>query len=601
MKFFGSAAKSNASAVLDALSKSLAIAEFNTNGELVTANEIFCRILGYNLNELKGKNHKSFITPEEASSREYKDFWPNLARGQTDAGEFQRIGKSGKEIWMQASYNPIKNKRGEVIGVVKQATDITDERRQRVETEAKMAALSRIQAVIEFLPSGEIITANENFLSATGYKLNEIVGSHHRMFMEPQEAQSPDYVEFWLRLNRGEPVTGDFRRIGKGAREVWLYASYNPVFGPCGKIVKIVKFASDVTERVRAVTAISTGLSLLAQNDLTCRLEQPFSSTFEPLRQDFNASITQIASTMNKILQSSDGIRRGTEEISVAADDLSRRTETQAASLEETAAALNEITSTVKKTAVDASQANNAVSTARTDAVRSGEIVGNAIAAMDSIESSSRQIERIIGVIDEIAFQTNLLALNAGVEAARAGEAGRGFAVVASEVRGLAQRSAEAAKEIKTLISTSGEQVGLGVKLVKETGSALERIVEQINNINSLVSNMANSVQEQSTGLGEVNVAVGQMDKVTQQNAAMVEETAAASRSLADETVSLNEAVSQFRMDKNARQQSVRKDAPVSLSKAKDSKTVVAMKTVGRGGAQPKPRAVAETESWEEF
>ncbi|MEN3794046.1 PAS domain-containing methyl-accepting chemotaxis protein [Fulvimarina sp. MAC3] len=598
MKFLSSSPRSDPSAVLDALSNSLAFIEFDPSGQVVSANDVFCRILGYEKSELNGKHHRAFLSSEDAAAPSYRDFWAKLARGETHFGEFKRIAKSGKEIWLRASYNPIKNRKGKVVGVIKQATDITEERRQHVETGAKMSALSRIQAVIEFLPSGEIITANENFLSATGYRLSEIAGSHHRMFMDPAEARSPEYIEFWLRLNRGEPVTGDFRRVGKGGREIWLYASYNPVFGPSGEIIKIVKFASDVTERVRAVSTISGGLSLLAQNDLTCRLEEPFSPEFEPLRLDFNASLAQIGSTLNRILESSDSIRQGTEEISVAADDLSRRTETQAASLEETAAALDELTANVRKTAKDAAQASDAVASARTDAVRSGEIVGNAISAMDSIESSSRQIERIIGVIDEIAFQTNLLALNAGVEAARAGEAGRGFAVVASEVRGLAQRSAEAAKEIKTLISTSGDQVDLGVKLVKETGSALERIVQQINNVNSLVSNMANSVQEQSTGIGEVNVAVGQMDQVTQQNAAMVEETAAASRSLADETVSLNKAVGEFRVDKNTRPKG-RESASVSLSKAMDSKTVVAMKTVGRGGAQPKPQA--EAESWEEF
>lgn len=600
MRFLSSAPKASASFVLDALSKSLGLIEFDMRGHVVDANDVFCRILGYDRSDLKGQHHRSFVAPEDAAAASYRDFWPKLARGETAFGEFRRISKSGQEIWLRASYNPIRNRKGNVVGVIKQATDITDERRRQKEIEAKMTALSRIQAVIEFLPSGEIITANDNFLSAMGYELSEIVGAHHRMFIDPAEAQSPDYVEFWLRLNRGEPVSDDFKRIGKGRKEVWISASYNPVFSPSGEIIKIIKFANDVTDRVRAVNAISNGLSALAQNDLTCHLAEPFSPVFEPLRQDFNDSISQIGSTLRSILESSDGIRRGTDEISVASDDLSRRTETQAANLEETAAALDELTANVRKTAEDAAHANDAVSIARGDALRSGEIVGSAISAMDSIEQSSRQIERIIGVIDEIAFQTNLLALNAGVEAARAGEAGRGFAVVASEVRSLAQRSAEAAKEIKTLISTSGEQVGLGVKLVKETGSALDRIVEQINNVNSLVSNMTNSVKEQSTGLGEVNVAVGQMDQVTQQNAAMVEETAAASRSLADETVSLNRAVSQFRLNKNIRPKG-RQGEPVSLSKAMDSKTVIAMKTTGRGGAKAMPQAAAATEGWEEF
>ncbi|MDY8107784.1 PAS domain-containing methyl-accepting chemotaxis protein [Fulvimarina sp. 2208YS6-2-32] len=577
--------------------------EFTPTGEILDANDVFCRLFGYDQERIRGRHHSGLLAVGEAATPAYKDFWEKLQQGHAQVGEFKRVNTSGEDVWLHACYRPVMNARGKVLSVVKQATDITEEKLRSFETEGKMQALSRVQAIIEFLPSGEIITANENFLAATGYQLKEIVGSHHRIFVEPKAAQSPDYIEMWLRLNRGESVSGEFRRVGKGGREIWLQASYNAIYGRGGKIVKVVKFATDVSDRVRAINAISAGLSQLSQNDLTCRLNDIFSPVFEPLREDFNASIEQIAATLTQIVESADAIGRGTAEISAATDDLSRRTETQAASLEETAAALDQITVTVKKTASDATKAHDAVSIARTDAIRSGEVVGSAIKAMDSIETSSRQIGQIIGVIDEIAFQTNLLALNAGVEAARAGDAGRGFAVVASEVRSLAQRSAEAAKEIKTLILASGEQVGLGVKLVKQTGGALERIVEQVNEINGLVSTMSRSVQEQANGLGEVNVAVNQMDEVTQQNAAMVEQTAAASRSLADETVRLNETVGLFHMAK-ATKTGGRKSAVPRLEPAagrKERAPVVAMKTIGRGGAQPKPKAIAETESWEEF
>jgi methyl-accepting chemotaxis protein len=294
------------------------------------------------------------------------------------------------------------------------------------------------------------------------------------------------------------------------------------------------------------VDSIGMGLAALNKGDLTHRVTAELTGPFAKLKEDFNGAMAHLQETMKKVLASIGSISTGAGEISQAADDLSQRTEQQAASLEETAAALEEITATVKKTATNANDANSSVVTAKASAEDGGRVVDTAIKAMDKIEQSSKQITEIIGVIDEIAFQTNLLALNAGVEAARAGDAGKGFAVVASEVRALAQRSSEAAKEIKTLIKTSTEHVGAGVKFVGESGQALKRIVDQVVQINSLVTEMAQASQQQSTGIGEVSVAINQMDQVTQQNAAMVEESTAASRKLASETNLLSELVRVF-------------------------------------------------------
>jgi methyl-accepting chemotaxis protein len=299
-------------------------------------------------------------------------------------------------------------------------------------------------------------------------------------------------------------------------------------------------------QQAMVVEAIAAGLESLAKGDLLFRLNAPFSAGYEGLRGDFNNAMGTLQETMVSIGASTQAVRSGAEEITQASDDLSHRTEQQAASLEETAAALDEITATVRKTAEGANEARQVVTTAKEDAERSGSVVKETIAAMSGIESSSKQIGNIIGVIDEIAFQTNLLALNAGVEAARAGDAGRGFAVVATEVRALAQRSADAAKEIKTLISASGTQVASGVALVDETGKALGRTLEQVAHLNRLVSEIAASAQEQATGLQEVNKAVNQMDQVTQQNAAMVEQATAASHSLAGEAGALGKLVAQF-------------------------------------------------------
>jgi len=306
-------------------------------------------------------------------------------------------------------------------------------------------------------------------------------------------------------------------------------------------------------EQKAVVDVMAQGLAGLAGGDLSTRIAAQVASDYTALKNDFNAAAVRLEEAIRTISDVASQIGSGTEEIAQASNDLSRRTEQQAASLEETAAALDEIAATVRQTAEGAGRATAEVASARTDAERSGQVVDQAVAAMGAIEDSSRQITRIIGVIDEIAFQTNLLALNAGVEAARAGDAGRGFAVVAQEVRALAQRSAEAAKEIKTLISTSSQQVDAGVTLVGQTGEALGRIVGRVAAIDDLVRQISSSSQEQASGLAEVNTAVNHMDQVVQQNAAMVEQATAATYSLKGETAQLVSLVGRFRIGGDAR------------------------------------------------
>ena len=430
--------------------------------------------------------------------------------------------------------------------------------------EGMVAAIERSQAVIEFELDGTIIRANKNFLDTLGYTESEVMGRRHAMFVDPQEVGGPAYREFWQTLNRGEFVATKFRRIGKGGREVWIQASYNPILDAAGKAVRVVKFATDITagehERARndaeraanereqnqVVSSLATGLKSLNDGDLTASIDADFHGAYARVRDDFNSATSSLRSALASVLNTTGAIRNGADEISSASDALSRRTEQQAASLEETAAALDQITATVRRSAEGAQQASEVASGARSEAERSGEVVREAVTAIHDIQQSSTKITQIIGVIDEIAFQTNLLALNAGVEAARAGDAGRGFAVVASEVRALAQRSAEAAKEIKALISASSQQVDRGVRLVTDTGKALTAIVERVASIDGLVSEIAQSAQEQATGLGQVNTAVNQMDQVTQQNAAMVEEATAAAAQLKREALELGQLVARF-------------------------------------------------------
>jgi methyl-accepting chemotaxis protein len=477
-------------------------------------------------------------------------------------------------------------------------------RLQSFDYATQIAAFGRFQAIIEFTTDGTIVTANENFLGLMGYTLDEIKGKHHSIFVEPAERATPQYAAFWDKLKRGDYVAAIFKRLTKGGGLVTIQGSYNPILDEQGRVMKVVKICTDVTKRERSIGDIAEALSALAEGDLERRIADPLTTELDKLRTDLNRALDKLQGTMTSIAANADAVRDGSGEITKASDDLARRTEQQAASIEETAAALDQITATVRKTAEGADQARGVVGTAKDDAQRSGEVVHEAVAAMQAIEDSSKKIGNIIGVIDEIAFQTNLLALNAGVEAARAGDAGRGFAVVATEVRALAQRSADAAKEIKALISASGEQVGSGVRLVGLTGEALTRIVGHVDRMSGLIAEIASATQEQATALGEVNSAVNQMDKATQQNAAMVEQSTAASHSLAREALELSRLVGQFRTGAEQAARAPRGAAAAKATPAPrpagDRARPALSKEIVRAVKRPAP-VQAEDDNWSEF
>jgi len=444
---------------------------------------------------------------------------------------------------------------GQVLGALKETQrTLLDASVRAADHQGQITAIGKAQAVIEFDLDGRILTANDNFLGAMGYRLSDVQGQHHSMFVEPSYRDGADYREFWDKLRRGQYDAGMYKRIGRDRREVWIQASYNPIFDPEGKPYKVVKYATDVTDQVRlkkglddAVAETQAVVRAAIDGKLTGRISTAGKTgQVEVLAVGVNSLLDALAEVIRTVNAAATEVRTGAEEISRGNANLSQRTEEQASSLEETASSMEEMTSTVKSNADNASQANQLAQAARGYAERGGGVVASAIAAMGEINSSSRRIADIIGVIDEIAFQTNLLALNAAVEAARAGEQGRGFAVVATEVRTLASRSASAAKEIKALINESVSKVADGTKLVDESGRVLDDIVAGVKKVTDVLSEIAASSQEQAAGVEQVNKAVVSMDEMTQQNAALVEEASAAAQALSQQATALSALLARY-------------------------------------------------------
>jgi len=488
-----------------AIGRSQAVIEFTLEGIVSNANDHFLHAVGYTLEEIRGQHHRLFVDPAEREQPAYQAFWHTLARGEYLSGQFRRFGKGGREVWLQASYNPIFNSEGKPFKVVKYCADITAQKTQAADFEGQVRAIDKAQAVIEFDLDGTIRNANENFLHAVGYTVQEIRGRHHRMFVTPEYAESAEYRAFWAKLGRGEYDAGQYRRVAKGGRELWLQASYNPIFDASGRATKVVKYASDVTSQVHLTERLAT-------------------------------LVDQIRTSAGEIQQSAEEISRGNS-------SLSERVQEQAASLQQTNASMTLMTSAVKSSAENARQANALAGEARGSAERGGKIMSDAVTAMQGISEASNRIADIIGVIDSIAFQTNLLALNAAVEAARAGEQGRGFAVVASEVRSLAGRSASAAKEIKTLINDSTARVADGSRLVEQSGSTLTEIVTSVKKVADIIGEISAASEDQAAGIEQVGRSVNLMEDSTQQNAALVEQAAAASESIVQQVRELNASV----------------------------------------------------------
>ena len=486
------------------------------------------------------------------------------------------------------------------------------------ENQGQLEAIGKVQAVIEFDLDGTVRFANDNFLRALGYSLEEIKGHHHSMFVAPAERSSAAYQQFWEKLRRGENDKARYLRYGKDERKVWIDASYNPILDADGKPYKVVKYANDVTQHVLASQAMERSVAQTQQvirsaveGDLKVRVAvNDKDGDLKKMADSINMLLGNMADIVGKVKGAANEVYNGAEEISQGNTNLSQRTEEQSSSLEETASSMEQMTATVRQNADNAGQANQLASAARDQAERGGAVTANAVRAMTEINDASKRIADIIGVIDAIAFQTNLLALNAAVEAARAGEQGRGFAVVASEVRNLASRSAAAAKEIKDLIQDSVQKVEDGSQLVAQSGQTLEQIVLSVKKVCDIVAEIAAASREQASGIDQVNKAVTQMDAMTQQNASLVEQAAAASQSVAQQARNLTALMAAYQVS----------DEPASQARVSPTSAVVT-KFERRGVSRPRaekaqskpsaamsaadapnpPKAAAGDAEWQEF
>jgi methyl-accepting chemotaxis protein len=429
---------------LKAIGQSQAVIEFNMDGTIITANENFLMVMGYALSEIEGKHHRMFAEPEYAQSMEYKEFWNRLQRGEFFSSEYKRLGKGGKEVWIQATYNPIKDMNGNLFKVVKFATDITETKRRAADYEGQIKAISKSQAVIEFNLDGTILTANENFLSAMGYTLSEIQGKHHSMFVDTSYAQSAEYKEFWSKLGRGEYLASEYKRFGKGGREVWIQATYNPIMDASGKPRKVVKYATDIT-KTRQVIVATTAM----------------------------------------------------------AEQTSANVQSVAAAVEEMTASIDEIG---KSMALSQDAAVAILSTARESSAAAGHLM-----------NSTKAMENIVTLINNIADQVNLLALNATIEAARAGEAGRGFAVVASEVKNLATQASNATEEIAREIQA--------IQVVSNNVAGGVRGIEaQADDVSRYVSGVASAIEQQSSVTREISANTQVVTNAVQEIAGQVKQ-----------------------------------------------------------------------------
>lgn len=439
-----------------AIARSQAVIEFAIDGTVLTANDIFCQLMGYSLGEIKGKHHSLFVDPAYRNSSDYKTFWNDLRAGKFQASEFKRIGKNGREVWIQASYNPIVTASGKVTRVVKIASDTTEAKLTSADAIGKIAAIDKSLATIEFNLDGTIITANANFLACLGYSLTEIVGKHHSMFVEPGQRSSSDYKIFWETLGKGQFQSAQYKRIGKGGKEIYIQGSYNPILDPDGKPFKVVKFATDVTRQV---------LDQLRRQDMQREIDAELQVIMQQI-SDASDLASNAASSSFEASANVQAVAAGAEEMTASVDEISRQVQRA---------------STISSKAVTQADETNTI--------------------IASLADAAQHIGQVVELINTVAAQTNLLALNATIEAARAGEAGRGFAVVASEVKNLAGQTTKATDEIRG-------QIGAVQSATQKAVTAISDITSTIGTISEISGAIASAVEEQAAVTREMTASM---------------------------------------------------------------------------------------------
>ncbi|WP_257219018.1 methyl-accepting chemotaxis protein [Janthinobacterium sp. 13] len=545
---------------IDAISKAQAVIEFRLDGTILDANDNFLKSVGYTLDEIKGKHHRMFCLPDYANSDDYAQFWHKLGQGQFDAGEYKRLTKDGREIWLNASYNPIFDTEGRPFKVVKFASDVTALKKRNAEYEGKVSAIGKAQAVIEFDMQGNVLDANDNFLAVMDYDLSDIKGEHHRMFCEPEYASSAEYKKFWQKLNRGEFDAGRYKRLGNHGKVVWIQATYNPILDLNGKPYKVVKFAIDISEQVnlensiqskaandsRKVNALLESVARAAQGDLTCNIVPEGDEPIDLLAGGISKMIIDLRGVIGNVVSAANGFADASHAIAERATGVAVGTQALGATVEEMNASIDGLTFSINSIAENTSNADYLAKATQQEAEAGARAVAKSIEAMDLINRSSEDIGEIVKVISEIANQTNMLAFNAAIEAARAGEHGLGFSVVADEVRKLAERSSQATKEISKLINESVKRVSTGSEISRQASDAFDKIVSGVAKTTLAISDISKAANEQLLTAREVSTAIQYIAEETEKSAANCDSIARSTDGLNERAGSLNQTVSGF-------------------------------------------------------
>ncbi|MGX9772841.1 methyl-accepting chemotaxis protein [Janthinobacterium aestuarii] len=547
-------------AINTALNRVQAVIEFELDGTILHANENFLRVVGYSLAEVQGKHHAIFCDPEYVKTDEYSNFWSKLGRGEFDQGEYKRRARDGREVWINASYNPILDADGKPYKVIKFATDITALKKRNVEYEGKVSAIGKAQAVIEFDMQGNVLEANDNFLAVMDYDLSDIQGEHHRMFCEPEYASSTEYKKFWQKLNRGEFDAGRYKRLGNHGKVVWIQATYNPILDLNGKPYKVVKFAIDISEQVnlensiqakaandsRKVNALLDSVARAAQGDLTCNIVPEGGEPIDLLAGGISKMIIDLRGVIGNVVSAANGFADASNAIAERATGVAVGTQALGATVEEMNASIDGLTFSINSIAENTSNADSLAKATQQEAESGARAVAKSIEAMDLINRSSEDIGEIVKVISEIANQTNMLAFNAAIEAARAGEHGLGFSVVADEVRKLAERSSQATKEISKLINESVKRVSTGSEISRQASDAFDKIVSGVAKTTLAISDISKAANEQLLTAREVSTAIQYIAEETEKSAANCDSIARSTDGLNERAGSLNQTVSGF-------------------------------------------------------